>query len=114
MVDILNKLPIIQKTKNDYQSYFDHLLNISDYARFDGLVYKIIKSMDPWLISVNNQSIVKLLEQQSDNNAIGQFFDICQTVKSWPTRSREGMYQYFNNKRQADIAKVLSIINMPF
>ena len=114
MVYILNKFPISQKTKDNFQSYFDHLLNISDYAEFDGLVYTIIKSMDPWLISLNSHSIFQLLEQQSDNNAMGLFFDICKNVKSWPTRSREGMFQYFNYKRQADIEKVLSIINLPF
>ena len=68
--------------------------------------------MSPWTINSDANYIYQLIEQQLKNKGIPQFFDICKIVKYWPKLSRELMFQFFCKKSQADIKKVLRIINL--
>ena len=68
--------------------------------------------MSPWTINSDANYIYQLIEQQLKNKGIPQFFDICKIVKYWPEQSRELMFQFFCKKSQADIKKVLRIINL--
>lgn len=111
-VCILSNLSISQKAKDNFQDYFDHLIAIQDYAHFDGLVTGTFELMRPWILDQNRQLTCQLMEQQSENNAIAQFFDIIQISRYWPHRSRTSICEYFCNKQPDDIEKVLRILNL--
>ena len=101
----MSNLSISQKAKDNFQDYFDHLIAIQDYAHFDGLVTGTFELIRPWILDQNRQLTCQLMEQQSENNAIAQFFDIIQISRYWPHRSRTSICEYFCNKQPDDIKK---------